>query len=118
MFVKNQDYKNFIHTQRINLGEEFGKEDEEVFVVLRELDTKSVLKLKNSAGKKDENGNPDETATLETFREILPSLIVDHNFYIDEQTKMSTDEVTELFFEKISTVSKVLSALQNRNFFR
>jgi hypothetical protein len=118
MFVKSKDYQNYIHTQRINLGAEFEKEDEEVFVILREMDTKSVLKLKNSASKKDENGNPDETASLETFREILPTLIVDHNFYIDEQTKMSPDEVTELFFEKISTVSKVLSALQNRNFFR
>lgn len=112
MFVKNKDYSNYIHTQRVNLGEEFGKENEEVFIILREMNTACVLKLKEAG---NENS---ETASLEVFREILPVLIVDHNFYEDEQKKMNTEEVTELLFEKVSTVGKVLSALKEANFFR
>ena len=111
MFIKSKDYQNYIHTQRINLGEEFGKENEEVFIVLRELDTKSVLKLKESSSKDS------ETASLDTFREILPGLIVDHNFYESEEKKMTSDEVTELLFEKVSTVGKVLNSLKEANFF-
>lgn len=113
MFIKSKDYGGYIHTQKINLGEEFGKEDEEVFVVLRELDTKSVLKLKDASAKQSE----DETALLDVFREILPTLIVDHNFYESEDKKMTAGEVTDLFFEKLSTVGKVLNSLQKVNFF-
>ena len=112
MFIRNKDYDNYIFKQRVNLGEEFGKEPEEVFIVLRELDTKSVLKLKE-AGSEDS-----ETRSLEVFREILPNIMVDHNFYEDEQTKMDSTAVTNLLFEKVSTVGKVLTALKEKNFFR
>lgn len=113
MFVKSRDYGKYIFTQKIPLGKEFGFEtEEEVYITLRELDTKSVLKLK-------EAGNEDsETASLEVFREILPTLIVDHNFYETEEKKMNTAEVTNLLFEKVSTVGKVLTALKEKNFFR
>lgn len=116
MFVKSQDYQNYVHRQRINLGEEFGKENEEVFIILRELDTKSVLKLKEASAK-DKDETTSETASLEAFREILPKLIIDHNIYETEEKKMNADEVTELIFEKVSTVGKVLKALQEVNFF-
>lgn len=111
MFVKTKDYGNYIHTQRIDLGSEFGKEDSEIFIVLREMDTKSVIKLKASSA------SGEEGATLETFREILPNLIVDHNFYESDDKKMDSKEVTELLFEKISTIAKVLQSLQQNNFF-
>lgn len=113
MFVKSKDYGKYIHTQKILLGKEFGFEtDEECTLTLRELDTASVLKLKESSN------SDSETKSLEVFKEILPNIIVDHNFYEDEQTKMDSTAVTELIFEKVSTVGKVLSALKEANFFR
>lgn len=111
MFIKSKDYGNYIHTHRIDLGDEFGKEKEEVFITLREMDTKSVLKLKNGASEDSEG------KTLEVFREILPNLIVDHNFYETEDKKMSSDEVADLLFEKIGAVGRVLTELQKVNFF-
>ena len=111
MFIKSKDYGNYIHTQKIELGEEFGKENGEVFIMLREMDTRSVLKLKNAASMEDEG------TVLEVFREILPCLIVDHNFYETEEKKMSAEEVSDLLFEKINAVGKVLKELQSVNFF-
>lgn len=112
MFVKSKDYGKYIFTQKISLGKEFGFEtDDEVFITLRELDTKSVIKLKEASN------SDSETASLEVFREILPNLIVDHNFYETEEKKMTTEEVTELLFEKVSTIGKVLNALKEKNFF-
>lgn len=112
MFVKSKDYGKYIFTQKIPLGKEFGFEtEEEVYITLRELDTKSVLKLKEASNSES------ETASLEVFREILPALIVDHNFYETEEKKMNTEEVTELLFEKVTTIGKVLNALKEKNFF-
>lgn len=112
MFIKDKDYSNYIHTKRINLGEFFGKEEAEVYLTVRELTTKDVLLLKESADKKENN------AIVDTFRQILPNNIVDHNFYVDENTKMTSEEVSELLFERIDVIGKVITVIQNSNFIR
>lgn len=112
MFIKDKDYSNYVHINRIDLGEFFGKEEAEVFLTVRELTTKDVLLLKEVADKKE------NTALFDTFREILPGIIVDHNFYVDEHTKMSVEDVADLLFERIDVITKVITIIQRSNFTR
>lgn len=112
MFIKDKDYSNYVHTKRIDLGEFFEKEEAEVYLTVRELTTKDVLLLKEVADKKENN------AIFDTFRKILPGIIVDHNFYVDENTKMSVEEVSDLLFERIDVIAKVITEIQNSNFIR
>jgi len=101
MFVKAKDYERFLIKVKINLGQFFDKADDDVFVVLREMDTFNTLKL-------NEQLRESELATFMAFKEILPELIVDHNFYADEKTKMNNTEVVDLLFSKTKVATKII----------
>ena len=97
MFAKERDYSAFLQTVRIDVGTLVGLEkDEDAYIVLKELPTLEMLRLKEAADK-------GERATLEVIRELLPSMITDHSFFEDTkgQRKMKAEDVAELVFSSL-----------------
>lgn len=113
MFIKTKHYENCIQKVRIEVGTLVGlKADDEAFIVLKELPTLEMLKLKEAS----EQG---ENETLTLLRDLLPSILVDHNFYEDEnaQKKMKNQEVATLIFESLDLTVKVVNEYTHAAFF-
>lgn len=112
MYVQTKNYGNAIQKVRINIGLELGLEEaEEVFIEMKEMSTLDVIKLKKVTAEGDEYG-----VTL-FWKETLPKVIVNHNLYIDEQTKMTNEQVIDLVFEKVELTGKVFDEYAHANFF-
>jgi len=103
MIVHTKDY---LVTTRIEIGEYFGVPQADAFVELREPDAFDS----NRFGKvsKECATTGDQGPLLELFREVFPRLIVDHNLYQDEQTKLAGDAVVGVIMDKTSLLKKVL----------
>ena len=111
MFVRNKNYENAIQKVRIDVGTLVGLEkDDEAYVVLKELPTSEMLRLKDAS-------DGGESAIMDFFKSVLPKIITDHNFYETEQKKMTNEAVTEFIFEKLELSSKVISGYSNAAFF-
>lgn len=113
MFIKAKHYDTCIQKVRIELGSLVGLEkDDEVFILLRELPTLQMLKLKESS----ELG---EHQTLILLKELLPQILVDHNFYEDEQAKkkMRNDDVADIIFGSLELTVRVVNAYTQAGFF-
>ena len=65
-----KEAQNYITTEKIGLSEFFGGED--VFITIREPSKHELLKLSKSYKSDDD--------TAEIMGELLPDLIIDHNF--------------------------------------
>ena len=101
MFARERDYSAFLQTVRIDVGTLVGlKTDEDAYIVLKELPTLEMLRLKEASDK-------GERATLEVIRELLPSMITDHSFFEDTkgQRKMKAEDVAELVFSSLELSS-------------
>jgi hypothetical protein len=101
MFIKAKDFDKFLVKVKIEIGEFFGLENAEAYVVFKELDTFNTLKLKEQFEK-------GEIELLKTIKEMLPAILIDHNFYIDESKKMTNEEVVNLIFDKNTLTTKVV----------
>ena len=113
MFIKSKNYENCIQRVRIDIGKEVGLEEEtEAYIVLKELPTLEMLLLKDATEK-------GEDETLKIFKQLLPDIIVDHNFYEDESgaQKMSNEEIASLFFESITLTMRVVQGYTRAAFF-
>ncbi len=113
MFIKAKHYENCIQKVRIEVGSLVGLEnDDEAFILLKELPTLHMLKLKDAS----EQG---ENETLGFLKELLPSILVDHNFYEDEQAKkkMKNPEVADLIFASLELTVKVVNEYTHAGFF-
>ena len=75
--------------------------DAEAFLELKELDTLTTLKLRALADKQDE--------VVAYFKEVLPSIIVDHNLYETEDKKMSNKEIANFIYEKLELSTKIMT---------
>lgn len=111
MFVRQKQYDNCIQKVRIEIGTLVGLEkDDECYIVLKELPTMEMLKLKNSHDEGTEE-------IMNYFREVLPKIITDHNLYETEQKKMSNEAVADLIFEKMDLTNKVITGYSTAAFF-
>lgn len=111
MFIRNKNYDNAIQKVRIEVGTLVGLEkDDEAYIVLKELPTQEMLALKSAS----EAG---EEAIMDFFKQVLPKIMADHNFYETEQKKMTNEAVTDFIFEKLDLSSKVISSYSNAAFF-
>lgn len=111
MYIQSQNYDKYIQKVRINVGTYVGLEkDEDAFVTLKEMPTMDMMKLRKVYSQ-------DETEVMNFFKEVLPRIIVDHNFYETEQKKMTTDKLTNLIFESIELSSKVMGDYSSASFF-
>ena len=112
MFARERDYSAFLQTVRIDVGTLMGLEkDEDAYIVLKELPTLEMLRLKEASDK-------GERATLEVIRKLLPSMITDHSFFEDTkgQKKMKTEDVAELVFSSLELTAKVVDEYTTRAF--
>lgn len=83
----------------IDLSEELNCED--VHVTFREPSTAEAFKLRVE----------DENQAIEAFKELLPALMIDHNFYTDDESTIKADdkEVIEIVFDNFQAFQKVLT---------
>ncbi len=80
--------------------------------MLKELPTLEMLRLKEAS----EQG---ENQTLTLLRDLLPSILTDHNFYedADAKRKMDNREVASLIFESLDLTVKVVNEYTHAAFF-
>ncbi len=113
MFSRKRNYDNCIQKVRLDVGTLVGlQKDDEAYITLRELPTLEMLRLKEAS----EHG---EKETLEVFRELLPSIVADHNFYEDEdgKVKMKDTDLASLVFESVDLTLKVVRGYTEAAFF-
>lgn len=111
MFIKTKNYDKCIQKVRIEVGTLVGLEkDDEAYIELREIPTLEMIQLKEAYEK-------GEKALMEFFKDLLPLIIVDHNFYETEQKKMDGKAVAALVFESLDLTQKVIGAYTNASFF-
>jgi hypothetical protein len=113
MFIKSKNYDACIQKVRIEVGSLVGLEkDEEAYILLKELPTLQMLTLKESSEK-------GENHTLALLKDLLPSILVDHNFYEDAnaQKKMRNEDVANLIFESLDLTVKVVNEYTHAGFF-
>jgi hypothetical protein len=111
MYVQKKNYGAFLQSVKVNVGKECGMENEEdAFITLRELPTLEMMNLREAY----ERG---EKELIMFFKDVLPAIIVDHNFYEDENKKMSNEEIAELIFQKMDLSSKVIGEYSKASFF-
>lgn len=102
MYIKKNDYDKALRKVRIEFGTLIGLDtDAEAFLELKELDTLTTLKLRALADKQDE--------VVAYFKEVLPSIIVDHNLYETEDKKMSNKEIANFIYEKLELSTKIMT---------
>lgn len=109
MYVKKKNYDNALRKVRIEVGKLVGLEtDAEAYLVLKEMDTITTLDMKKVTANHED--------VVAFFKEALPAIIVDHNFYEDEDKKMSNEELADFIFQKIDLTTKVIEAYTNAIF--
>ena len=96
MFITGKD---FIANKRIELGLSLGAEnDGDAFIVLREPTTLELMDLqesKEAAGRK--------------LLDMIPALLMDHDFYETETKRMDAQGVARTLTEKPAAAMKVMS---------
>lgn len=111
MFIRSKDYDKFIVKVKIEIGKDLGLESEnEAFIELKEIPTIETIQLKEMTSK-------GEIELLKYFKEMLPSIITDHNLYVSEEVKMKNEEVVSLLFEKNTLAMKVIGEYLEKTFF-
>ena len=83
----------------IDLSDELNCED--VHVTFREPSTSEAFKLRVE----------DENQAIEAFKELLPELMIDHNFYMDDEGKVKAEDkdVVDIVFDNFQAFQKVLT---------
>ena len=111
MFVQKRDYGAFLQSVRINVGKEVGLlNDEDAYLVLRELPTLEMIELRDAYAK-------GQKELLVFFRDVLPRIIIEHNFYETEDRKMSNEALSALIFERMDLSGKVIGEYSSAAFF-
>ena len=113
MFSRKRNYTNCIQRVRLEVGTLVGLDrDDEAYIELRELPTLEMLRLKEAS----EHG---EKETLVVFKELLPHIIADHNFFEDEQGKvrMKDEDIATLVFESVDLTLRVVQGYTEAAFF-
>ena len=82
--------KNWILSKKIDLTKQFG---EEAWITLREPNTDQIMALRELATLK-------EREMLAGVKGMMASLIVDHNFYADEATKLEPKAALDFVYDK------------------
>jgi hypothetical protein len=108
MFVKSKHYGAYLIKAQINLGRFFGQPDADVYVTLREMTMAQKMSFQPVAA------SGDGMAIFGAFRDALPALVVEHNFYAEEGKPMSAGEVVDLLMEREAVAMAVLDEYKER----
>lgn len=97
MFIRNKN--SYLITTKIEFGTMLGCDtDADAYITLKEMPTSLVMRLRQRTS---------EDEMMEFFHEILPEIIVDHNLYEDETTKMTNEAIADLVYDKVELTGKV-----------
>lgn len=107
--------KDYLVTARIGIGEFFSLPEADAFVELREPDAFDSNRFGKVSKECAESG--DQGPLLELFREVFPRLIVDHNLYKDEQTRLDAPAVVAVIMDKTALLKKVLGEYSKKVLF-
>lgn len=111
VFVRSKALNNAIQTVKVEFGTLVGEpNDADVFVVLKELPTLEMMKLKEAQEKS-------ELELMQFFKAVIPGILVEHNLYETESEKMTNTQVADFIFEKLPVTSKVIGDYSNAAFF-
>ena len=108
MIIVNDSY---LIAAKINVGEFFNLPDGDVFIELREPDTRTMFKLE-AAFKTGENEK-----IIDTFLNALPGLIVSHSLMKTEKDAMAPQEVADTVARKLSLFMHILTEYKERVLF-
>jgi len=98
------DRKNYLKTVRVEFGKELGGDSPaDAYFVLREPTTLEWAEIQEASAEKK------EAMIIKRLKEIFPSLVVEHNLYIDAKTPYSNNEAVEIVFGKIYAALKVIN---------
>ena len=111
MFIQKRDCGAFLQSVSVNVGKEVGlSKEEDAYLVLRELPTLEMLELRDAYEK-------GQKELLVFFKEVLPKIIIEHNFYETEDKKMDNDAISRLIFERMDLSGKVIGEYSSAAFF-
>ncbi|MGD9938612.1 MAG: hypothetical protein AB7T74_02300 [Clostridia bacterium] len=96
---------------RMNLGNFFDAPDADVFIELREPDTKATFKLNNAFT------SGDNERIVITFVELLPALITAHNLMKTETESYTLTEVAGIIESKLDLFLHVLDQYKEKVIF-
>jgi len=103
MFNRSQKAYGGLNASQINIGTFLGEEkDEDAFIVLSELSIDKSMKLRNII-------NDGESALVDFFSEVLPSVLVKHNLHETETELMTNEDVIQLIRGKTALFLHVMN---------
>jgi hypothetical protein len=102
---------NYLVKARINLGQFFDVPEEDVFIELKEPNSKALFKMEEAFRSKD------SMIILTVFIELLPSLITAHNLMRTETEKQSSVEVAAIVESKMDIFMHVLNEYKDKILF-
>lgn len=108
IIVKDDSY---LISEKINVGQFFGRQPEDGFVTLREPDTKTTMKFQAASKKED----PEES--INAFCQAFPNLLVDHSLMKSESEKLSGAEVLDVVLNKLELFMHVFTEYSSRVLF-
>lgn len=99
--------KNYLFKFKIN----FEMLDVDAWVEMREMDYRSTLELKQIVS----SGN--EVDILKWLMENASRFMVEHSFYADEKSKMKSEDVCSIIFDRTETANHFLNEFLSKSFF-
>jgi hypothetical protein len=93
---------------KVNVGEYFGFQDDELYVELREPTTEEATTLTDGT----DPGNP-SSGQLKRMFSIAPKCIINHNFLNEDQSQMTNKEVWDLIKVRSGCAMDIVSAWGN-----
>jgi hypothetical protein len=96
------DEKKYIFDITVDLSSFF---EEGVYITLREPNTTEMLKIKAALADKIDDK---EEGYFRLYEQLLPNVITDHNFYVDEKTKIDNKSLTAILFSRISVIGLIM----------
>jgi hypothetical protein len=94
--------EGYLVTKKVNVSEFFDGAEPDMSIEFRELDVQRTTKFQTM---KD-----DASASAKYFSEVLPSVIVDHDFYRNSQTKYNAKEVADIIAARAELFFYVMNA--------
>lgn len=94
--------EGYLVTKKVNVSEFFEGAEPDMSIEFRELDVQRTTKFQTI---KD-----DASASAKYFSEVLPSLIVDHDFYKTSEIKYNAKEVAEIIASRAELFFYVMNA--------
>lgn len=97
----NAKKNTLIGSIKMQIEDWFEETDGDVYIECRDLNVEEYCKI---AEAKD-----DENKSLLAFKEVLPNIILKHNFYEEEDKQMSNDEVVKVLWNKAMLFKSVFT---------